>query len=134
MDIVTPAVRSRMMAAVKCKNTSLEKSVFSALTKRGVQFRRHYKNLPGTPDVAFPRAKKAIFIDGDFWHGYRYPAWKCKITSNFWREKIEANRLRDRRNFARLRRLGWKVMRVWEHDMKYNPANTLQKIYDFLLC
>jgi len=132
MDIVSPAVRSRMMAAVRSKNTSLEKIVFSALRKRGVRFRRHYKHLPGTPDVAFPRARKAIFIDGDFWHGYRYPAWKRKIKSKFWREKIETNRLRDRRNFDKLRRLGWKVMRIWEHDVKKSPAKTLQKIYDFL--
>jgi len=133
MDIVTPAVRSRMMAAVKSKNTSLEKIVFSALKKRGVRFRKHYKHLPGTPDVAFPRAKKVIFIDSDFWHGYRYPAWKGRIRSKFWREKIETNRLRDRRNFRKLRRLGWKVMRVWEHSVKRSPAATFQKIYRFIL-
>ena len=122
-----------MMAAVKSKNSSLEKIVFSALRNRGVQFRRHYKHLPGTPDVAFPRAKKAIFIDGDFWHGYRYPAWKGRIRSRFWREKIETNRLRDTRNFRKLRRLGWKVMRVWEHNIKKSPAATFQKIYRFIL-
>jgi len=116
MDIVTPAVRSKMMAAVKSKNTSLEKVVFSALKKHGVRFRKHYKRLPGTPDVAFPQAKKAIFIDSDFW-----------------REKIETNRLRDRRNFRKLRRLGWRVMRVWEHNVKRSPAATFQKIYRFIL-
>lgn len=131
MDIVSPDVRSRMMAAVKGKNTSLEKFVFSALKKQGVRFRRHYKHLPGSPDVAFPQARKAIFIDGDFWHGYRYPSWKYKIKAKFWREKIEANRLRDRRNFRKLRRLGWEVMRVWEHQLKRNPTDTLKRIYDF---
>jgi DNA mismatch endonuclease (patch repair protein) len=133
MDIVSPAVRSRMMAAVKSKNGSLEKMVFLALRRRGVRFARHYKQLPGTPDVAFPRAKKAIFIDGDFWHGYRYPSWKRKIRSKFWREKIEANRLRDRKNFRKLRRLGWRVMRVWEHDVRKRPVETFQKIYRFIL-
>src|SRR5260370_39098780 len=133
MDTVSPVVRSRMMAAVKSKNTSLEKIVFSALRKRGVRFRRHYKQLPGTPDVAFPQARKAIFIDGDFWHGYRYPAWKSKISSKFCPQKIEANRLRDRRNFRKLRRLGWKVMRIWEHNIKKSPAATFQKVYRFIL-
>lgn len=133
MDIVTPAVRSRMMAAVKSKNTSLEKIVFSALQKRGVRFSKHYKQLPGAPDIAFPRAKKAIFIDSDFWHGYRYPSWKGRIRSRFWREKIENNRLRDRRNIRKLRRLGWRVMRVWEHNVKRSPAATFQKIYRFIL-
>jgi DNA mismatch endonuclease (patch repair protein) len=133
MDIVSAAVRSRMMAAVKSKNTSLEKIVFSALRKRGFRFKRHYKQLPGTPDVAFPQDKKAIFIDGDFWHGYRYPAWRGKIRSKFWREKIESNRLRDRRNFRKLRGLGWKVMRVWEHNIKRSPAATFEKIYRFIL-
>jgi len=122
-----------MMAAVKSKNTSLEKIVFSALRKRGFRFKRHYKQLPGTPDVAFPQDKKAIFIDGDFWHGYRYPAWRGKIRSKFWREKIESNRLRDRRNFRKLRGLGWKVMRVWEHNIKRSPAATFEKIYRFIL-
>jgi DNA mismatch endonuclease (patch repair protein) len=133
MDIVSPAVRSRMMAAVKSKNTSLEKLIFSEMKRRRIHFEKHYKYLPGTPDVVLARAKKAIFIDGDFWHGYRYPAWKNKITSRFWREKIETNRLRDRRNFRKLRRLGWKVMRVWEHEIKRNPAKTFQNIYDFIL-
>src|SRR5712692_7810825 len=122
MDRVSPDVRSRMMAAVKSKNTSLEKLIFSEMKSRGVRFEKHCRELPGTPDVALPRIKKASLIDGDFWHGYKYPAWKNKIRSKFWRKKIEANRLRDRRNFRKLRRLGWKVMRVWGHDIKKDPT------------
>lgn len=132
MDIVSPETRSRMMAAVKSKNTSLERYVFVELRRRGVAFRRHYRHLPGTPDVVLPGAKKAIFIEGDFWHGYRYPAWKKKIKSRFWREKIEMNRLRDRRNIGKLRRLGWQVMRVWGHELKRQPTETVEKIYEFV--
>jgi DNA mismatch endonuclease (patch repair protein) len=133
MDIVSADVRSRMMAAVKGKNTSLERFVFSEMKRRGIRFKKHYKFLPGTPDIALPLARKAIFVDGDFWHGYRYPVWKRKIKSKFWREKIETNRLRDRRNFQKLRRLGWKVMRVWGHEIEKNPTKTFQKIYKFVL-
>lgn len=133
MDIVSPEVRSRMMAAVRSKNTSLERVVFAEMRRRGVQFRKHARSLPGSPDLVVPLARKAVFVDGDFWHGYRYPAWKGRIKSKFWRSKIEANRLRDRRNFRRLRRLGWKVMRVWGHEIKEDPAGAFQKIHDFLL-
>lgn len=132
MDIVSKAVRSRMMAAVKSRNTSIEKLVFWELRRSGVRFRKHYGLLPGTPDLAFPDRRKAIFIDGDFWHGYRYPAWRTKIKSRFWRGKIEANRRRDRRNFRNIRELGWVVMRVWEHDLKRNAEETFARIYRFI--
>lgn len=122
-----------MMASVKSKNTSLERLVFSEMRRRGVRFKRHLKGLPGTPDLVVPSSRKAVFVDGDFWHGYRYPVWKKRIASKFWRAKIEANRLRDRRNFQRLRRRGWKVMRVWGHEIKKDPARALKKIYDFVL-
>lgn len=131
MDIVSPQTRSRMMAAVRGKNTSLEKYVFTALGKKGVAFKRHCAGLPGSPDVVLPEAMKAIFIDGDFWHGYRYPAWRRKIKSPFWRRKIETNRLRDRRNMRKLRSLGWRVMRIWGHEIKNEPERTLRKLYEF---
>jgi DNA mismatch endonuclease, patch repair protein len=132
MDIVSREVRSRMMAAVRTKNTCLEKIVCSEMKKRGVVFKKHYKFLPGTPDVVSIQNRKVVFIDGDFWHGYRYPAWKNKIKSRFWREKIETNRRRDRRNFQRLRRSGWQVLRVWGHELKGQPDKTLTRIYEFL--
>src|SRR5258706_546263 len=109
MDIVSKETRSRMMAAVKSKNTSLERLVFSALRKAGLRFQKHYRRAAGSPDIAFPKRKIAIFIDGDFWHGYGYAKWRHKIDSEFWREKIEANIRRDKRNFAKLRREGWLV-------------------------
>lgn len=131
MDIVSVAVRSRMMAAVKSKNTSLEKLVFSELRRRGVAFQKHYHRLPGTPDIAFPNRKTAVFIDGDFWHGYRYPTWRQKIKSRFWRRKIEANRARDRRNFRKIRSLGWRVIRVWGHELRKDPEKVFSRIYRF---
>ena len=120
------------MAAVKSKNTSLEKLVFSALRKAGFHFQKNYRRAVGSPDVAFPSKKIAIFIDGDFWHGYRYSTWRHKIDSEFWRDKIETNIRRDRRNFARLRRNEWRVLRVWEHQLKKHPVETLKRIIDFI--
>jgi DNA mismatch endonuclease (patch repair protein) len=132
MDTVSPKVRSKMMAAVKSKNTSLERFVFAQLRKKGIRFTAHYSRLPGTPDVALPSHKMAIFIDGDFWHGFRYPAWKRKIKSKFWRDKIEANRRRDSRNFRKLRRLGWKVLRIWGHEIHNDPLGTIVRVRDFI--
>jgi DNA mismatch endonuclease, patch repair protein len=70
----------------------------------------------------------AVFIDGSFWHGYRYPQWCHKMPSQFWRDKIERNRTRDRRNFAKLRRRGWLVVRVWEHQLRNDSDACIDRI------
>ena len=116
MDSLTPEQRRRCMQANRPENAGLEKRVTSALRQAGMRFRRHDRRLPGTPDVVFPGRKLAVFVDGDFWHGFRYPQWRSTLNA-YWREKIERNRRRDQRNFAKLRRLGWTVARVWEHQV-----------------
>lgn len=120
------------MAAIKSRDTGIEQTVFRALRRAGIGFQRHYRRVPGSPDVARPARRLAVFIDGDFWHGYRYPAWRHKLPSAFWREKIERNRVRDRRNFAKLRRQGWRVLRVWEHELQRHPDQALEGIVAFL--
>ncbi len=105
------------MQAVKGKNTSLERKVSSAFHRLGWRYRRNDKLLPGKPDFVFTKARVIVFVDGDFWHGWRYPQWKHKL-SEFWRAKIERNRARDRRNFAKLRRDGWLVIRLWGHEVE----------------
>jgi len=115
------------MSRIRGKDTGLELQVRSALHQRGLRFRKHVKGLPGTPDVVFPREKIAIFIDGDFWHGYRYTTWRDSL-SEFWQAKIENNRRRDRRNFAKLRRLGWHVIRIWGHQLKSDSASVIDRI------
>lgn len=116
-DHLTPQQRSRAMKRVKLKNGSLEKLVQNELRARGLQFKRHVRALPGRPDIVFADQKLAVFVDGDFWHGWRLPAWEHKL-SPFWRNKLRANRQRDRRNFRKLRSLGWKVVRIWQHEVK----------------
>ena len=119
------------MQAVKGKNTSLEKKVAAAFCKRGWRYRRNYAPLPGKPDFAFTKAKVAVFVDGDFWHGWRYPAWKHKL-SPYWQAKIERNRWRDRRNFRKLRRLGWTVVRIWGHDVARRLDEAVDRVGEAL--
>lgn len=124
--------RSRIMSAIRSKNTLPEVRTFRALRQRGVYFQRHYKGVSGTPDIAVPSLKKAVFIDGDFWHGFRYPLWKKRLNSRFWKDKIERNRQRDKIYHQRLRRLGWKIMRVWEHQLNKDFNKTICRIASFL--
>lgn len=124
---LTPAQRSRAMKRVKLKDGSLEKLVQLELRTRGLRFQRHVRALPGRPDIVFPREKLALFVDGDFWHGWRLPAWEHKL-SPFWREKLRANRARDRRNFRRLRSAGWCVIRLWQHQIRRDLDGCIGRI------
>lgn len=117
MDNLTVHQRSYCMSRVRNRDTDLEALVRSELFRRGWRFRKHVSSLPGTPDIVFPRHALAIFVDGDFWHGYRFPEWQGNLSA-FWVAKIQKNRKRDRNNFARLRRHGWRVVRLWQHDIK----------------
>ena len=115
-DTLTPYQRSYCMSRIKGKDTSLERAVRSKLHKEGFRFRKHVQSLPGKPDIVFPTAKVAVFIDGDFWHGWRFPRWRDNLPP-FWADKIQQNRKRDRKNFRQLRRSGWRVLRVWQHQI-----------------
>lgn len=126
-DNLTPEQRSYCMSRVKGTDTAIEKRVRSELHRRGFRFRKHVKELPGKPDIVFIRSKVAVFIDGDFWHGYRFPAWQHKI-SDFWKQKIGKTRKRDQKNFRKLRSIGWKVIRIWQHDIKKDFEKAINKI------
>lgn len=130
-DHMTPEQRSRAMSSVKLKNGPLEQAVCTGLRRRGLRFKKHVKRLPGTPDVAFMPQKVAVFVDGDFWHGYRLPEWEHKLKP-FWLDKIRANRNRDSRNFRKLRYRGWKVIRVWQHQIEHDLDACIQRIWDAL--
>ncbi|MBI2928023.1 MAG: DNA mismatch endonuclease Vsr [Verrucomicrobia bacterium] len=126
-DHLTPEQRSRAMKRVRLKDGSLEKSVQRELRARGLRFKRHVRALPGRPDIVFAEQKLAVFVDGDFWHGWRLPAWEHKL-SPFWRDKLRTNRARDRRNFRRLRTAGWLVVRLWQHDVKRRLVPSIERI------
>lgn len=131
-DIFSPEKRSWVMSRVKGKNNALEKKVFSHLRKSGLYFQKHYTKAPGSPDIALPRKKLCVFIDGDFWHGRRIESTHDKLTP-FWREKILTNIKRDNKNKRKLRKDGWKILRVWESDVKKNQTKFFDKISYFLI-
>lgn len=115
------------MSRVKGRDTSIERIVRSQLHRRGLRFRKHVTNLPGRPDIVFPSAKVVVFIDGDFWHGYRFPRWSNSL-SPFWQTKIAETRRRDKRNFTRLRRAGWTIIRTWQHEIKSDLRGVVERI------
>jgi DNA mismatch endonuclease, patch repair protein len=116
-DRHSAAQRSYNMSRIRGADTSIELAVRRELTRRGLRYRKNVMTLPGRPDIVFTSAKLAVFVDGDFWHGYRYPQW-TRVLPPYWSAKIERNRTRDIRNFATLRRRGWRVVRIWEHEVK----------------
>ena len=126
-DNLTPEQRSYCMSRVKGKNTKIETIVRSELHRLGFRFRKHVKELPGKPDVVFTKAKVAVFIDGDFWHGYRFPTWEHKV-SDYWKTKISKNRERDTKNHRKLREMGWKVVRLWQHDLERNFEDSIKRV------
>jgi len=113
VDRVSASTRSEIMSRIRGKNTTPERYIFAAMRAAGWRFVTHPKNVTGNPDAVLRAYRTAIFIDGDFWHGYRFPQWKACIPE-WWQNKIEANRKRDRQVRYRLKRQGWKVVRLWE--------------------
>ena len=130
-DNLTPEQRQKTMRAVKGRDTSLEKTVSSALHIRGLRYRRCVASLPGKPDFVFTKARVVVFVDGDFWHGWRFPQWQEKLQP-YWVNKIERNRRRDRLNFQRLRRKGWTVLRFWSHQVEQDLSAVVDRIVGVL--
>jgi DNA mismatch endonuclease (patch repair protein) len=126
------ATRSRIMSRIRGKNTSPERLVFRYLRQNNIYFQRHYTKALGSPDIALPRKKKAVFIDGEFWHGYTLEKRKNDLPM-YWSEKIIRNVKRDRLYRKELKKNGWEVLRVWEHELnKKHREATLEKIKLFL--
>lgn len=130
-DNKTREQRSWNMSRIRGMNTSPERVIRKLAYSRGLRYRTHIMSLPGRPDMVFTAAKVVVFIDGDFWHGWRFPSWRGRL-SPFWQAKIDRNRRRDRLNFARLRRAGWTVVRIWEHEVKRDPVACVRRIEDVL--
>lgn len=131
-DVFTKKKRSEIMSHIRSKNTGIEKEVFSYLRKHKIYFYRHYAKAPGKPDIALPSKKKAVMIHGDFWHGYHFNKWRNRIPAQYWRAKIEANMKRDTGHVRKLRRMGWRVLKVWGHDIADNPDVTFKRVAQFL--
>jgi len=120
------------MSKIRSQNTKIENLAFRELRKRKVYFQKHYKKAVGNPDIALPGKKRAVFLDGDFWHGYQFSKLKQRLPQKYWLAKIEGNIKRDRSYRAKLRKEGWKVLRIWEHELLERPDKAIDKIVAFL--
>ena len=120
-DTLSPAARSERMSRIRGRNTRPELIVRRLLHSLGYRYRLHRRDLPGRPDIVFPRRRKAIFVHGCFWHRHDDP--NCRLARlpksrlEFWLPKLEANHLRDVRNQATLVAAGWSILVVWECEL-----------------
>ena len=125
MDVHDKTTRSYNMSKIKGKNTKPEEKVRKYLFSQGFRFRKNDKRLPGTPDIVLPRYRTVIFVNGCFWHGHsgcKYFVWP-KSNADFWKSKIEKNMIRDRIKDEELYALGWRVIVVWECELKSGRAD-----------
>lgn len=117
---MTPQQRHLCMSHIRSKDTKPEQLVRQALWHKGFRYRLHVKDLPGKPDIVLPKYKTAIFVNGCFWHGHK----GCKdfvipkSNTSFWLEKIGKNKNRDEQNITALISAGWKVITIWECELK----------------
>lgn len=127
-DQFTPSERSRVMRSVKSGNTSPELVVRRLVHAMGFRYRLHGRDLPGQPDLVFPRLGKLIFVHGCFWHRHRCAAGQSTPASrvDYWQAKFDRNVARDRRTLAKLRREGWSVLVVWECQTAARCRATLE--------
>jgi DNA mismatch endonuclease, patch repair protein len=119
MDVLTPEQRRLNMSRIRGKDTKPELVLRKALHSAGLRYRLQLGTVPGRPDLSLPKHKTLIFVHGCFWHGHNCPLFKAPRTnSDFWRQKIATNRLRDVRVQAELVSSGWRVLTVWECAIK----------------
>lgn len=131
VDNLSKEKRSKVMRSIRSKDTKPELLVRKILTTMGYRYRLHRKDIPGRPDIAFIRRKKAIFVNGCFWHAHD----NCPIAhipdSKFWREKLAANKMRDQKNLASLKSNGWSTLLIWECSLKH-PKSLKNKLSRFI--
>jgi DNA mismatch endonuclease (patch repair protein) len=130
-DVLSKEKRSRLMAAVRDRNTQFELAMMRTLSAElyplGYRYRKHYRPLRGTPDIVFVKYRVAVFLDSDFWHGRNYKLLKPRMSA-FWRAKIKRNIQRDRQVDRALRRKGWSVLRFGEAQIKTRPLSVVKKV------
>ena len=133
VDNLSPSERSETMARVQSKHTRPELLVRKVVSALGQRYRLHAKDLPGCPDLVFRKLRKAIFVHGCFWHRHSNCALARlpKSRLDFWGPKLEGNKARDQRNRRALAKLGWKVLTVWECQLK-KPVRVETRIGRFL--
>ena len=134
MDRVSPEARSRIMSRIRSKDTKAEIIMRKALRDIGLRGYRIHYNIVGKPDIVFTSVKLAIFIDGDFWHGYLWKKCGNVPEKPYWKEKIAGNMDRDKQVNRELKKIGWKVIRIWEHDAMKKSQVAAFKIQKAYMC
>lgn len=132
-DVLTRSQRSFNMSQIRDKNTKPEIIVRSIVHRLGFRYGLHKSKLPGKPDLVLTRHRKIIFVNGCFWHMHncKYGKVKPATNKNFWQTKRQGNVARDKRNIKQLKKLGWKVLVIWECQTK-NPEKIIKRIKTFL--
>ena len=130
----TSSGSSTGMRSNKAEDTSPEITLRKALWKQGLKYRLHCRSLPGKPDIVFRRYRTVIFVDGDFWHGKEWAKRKRLLeqgsNAGYWVSKIQYNIDRDRLIDMKLRDLGWRVIRIWESDIKNDIESEVHRIIE----
>lgn len=136
-DVHTPEQRSYNMSRIRNRNTKPEELVRKFLFSQGFRYRKNDARLPGKPDIVLPKYRTAIFVNGCFWHkhgGCKYFVWP-ENNGEFWRAKIESNVLRDNKKIAQLCSLNWRVIVIWECQLKPKVRQqTLRNLVDEIVC
>ena len=134
-DTISSSRRSEIMSHIKSKNTSIELLVRRCLFGMGYRYRVNYKDLPGKPDIVFTKKKIVIFIHGCYWHGHncksRY-AHVSKSNQTYWNPKIEKTKQRDQEHICELEKAGWKVIVLWECQIKDHFEETMKQLKNLL--
>ena len=124
MDNRSKEARSRNMSNIPSKNTKPEETVRKYLFAQGFRYRKNVSKLPGKPDIVLPKYKTLVFVNGCFWHGHRGCKYFVppKTNTEFWYTKFKYNQERDERNYQKLRDLGWRILIVWECEIRHGDA------------
>lgn len=123
-DNMTPSQRSLTMSRIRSRDTVPELVVRRLLHARGLRYRTHLRTLPGKPDLVFRGPKVAVFVDGDFWHGWRFSRWREVGAVLAGEDQSEAGRSQR----PTMRREGWTVIRLWEHDIEADPSGCADRV------
>lgn len=130
-DVLTTEQRRLNMSRIRGRDTKPELMLRSGLHARGLRFRLHRKNLPGCPDLVFPRFRAVVFVHGCFWHGHDCPMFKLPATrAEFWAKKIGGNRTRDAHARVDLAEAGWRTLVVWECALRGPSRRLVDSVLD----
>jgi DNA mismatch endonuclease (patch repair protein) len=128
MDNLTKEHRHKNMQNIRSKDSKIEILMRSELHKKGLRFRKHYKNLIGKPDIVFVKARVVVFLDSCFFHMCPYHYVQPKSNKSYWLPKLKRNKERAKEVNKTLRKDGWKVIRFWEHQIKKDVEKCINKI------